>query len=70
MKFLQVVLAVIFVEMNINNLIIRPYNQFHSLVTLKCVPLILECKYELMTQTSPEILTVSLLSQDGIKTLL
>ena len=35
----KVVLAAIFIKININNRKIRPYSQFCSLITSKCVPL-------------------------------
>ena len=35
----KVVLAAIFIKININNRKIRPYSQFYSLITSKCVPL-------------------------------
>ena len=41
----KVVLAAIFIKININNRKIRPYSQFHSLITSKCVPLSLICGY-------------------------
>ena len=44
----KVVLAAIFIKININNRKIRPYCQFYSLITSKCVPLLhgkLGCVY-------------------------
>ena len=35
----KVLLAAIFIKININNRKIRPYSQFYSLITSKCVPL-------------------------------
>ena len=37
----KVVLAAIFMKININNRKIRPYSQFYSLKTSKCVPLMI-----------------------------
>ena len=38
----KVVLAAIFIIINIQNRKIRPYSQFYSLITSKCVPLMSE----------------------------
>ena len=35
----KVILAAIFIKININNRKIGPYSQFYSLITSKCVPL-------------------------------
>ena len=48
--YFKVILAAIFIKININNRKTRPYSQFYSLVTSKYVPLITDefdphCKY-------------------------
>ena len=45
----KVVLAAIFIKININNRKIRPYSQFYSLITSKCVPLILGLLFDVWT---------------------
>ena len=55
----KVVLAAIFIKININNRKTRPYGQFYSLVTSKYVPLIVFNRREVIIRNLLQVMSNS-----------